>query len=373
MKKLVALSMTLALALSLTACGGGSFSTTATTGGGGAGTTAASKDSGADTTAASQDDKSGTPDAAPAGDVVVMTLASNHTQDFVTSLACKHFAEQVEEKTGGAVKIECYFDAVLGEETATLEQCQYGGIDFIRVSMSPLAEFVPAYSSMQLPYIYSSREHFWKVMDAPDIGQELLTSDGMTSNGLYGLAYYDNGTRNFFFSSNEVHGVKDMAGLTLRVQESDLMIGMVKAMGANPVAMAASELYSSLQTGVVSGAENNLPWYLSMSLNEVAPLITMDEHTRTADMLIMSEKSKEKVTAEQLQIIEECAAESSQYQRELWAKSEEEARQQCIDAGCTIIDLTDEERQSYMDCVTELNAQFGEEYKDILDKIAAMK
>ena len=141
MKKLVALSMTLALALSLTACGGGSSSTTATTGGGGASTTAASKDSGADTTAASQDDKSGTPDAAPAGDVVVMTLASNHTQDFVTSLACKHFAEQVEEKTGGAVKIECYFDAVLGEETATLEQCQYGGIDFILLSneMTPVS------------------------------------------------------------------------------------------------------------------------------------------------------------------------------------------------------------------------------------------
>ncbi len=370
MKKLIALSMTLVLAMSLVACGGSASGTTAANGGGASGTTAVGKDSTPDTTAAG--DTSGAGDAEPAGNAVVLNLASNHTQDFVTSLACRHFAELVEERTGGAVKIECYFDAVLGEETATLEQCQYGGIDFIRVSMSPLAEFVPAYSSMQLPYIYSSREHFWKVMDAPDIGQALLTSDGMTGNGLYGLAYYDNGTRNFFFSSHEVHGVKDMAGLTLRVQESDLMIGMVKAMGANPVAMAASELYSSLQTGVVDGAENNLPWYLSMSLNEVAPLITMDEHTRTADMLIMSEKSKEKVTAEQLKIIEECAAESSQYQRELWGKSEEEARQQCIDAGCTIIDLTDEERQSYMDCVTELNAQFGDEYKDILDKIAAM-
>ena len=356
MKKLVALAMALVLALSLAACGGGASSTPA------ASTPAASTPA-ASTPAAS------TP---AAGDAVVLTLASNHTQDFVTSLACKHFAELVAERTNGAVQIECYFDAVLGEETATIEQCQYGGIDFIRVSMSPLAEFVPEYSALQLPYIYSGREHFWKVMDDPEIGQALLTSDAMTSNGLYGLAYYDNGTRNFFFSEKEVHGVEDMAGLTLRVQESDLMICMVKAMGANPVAMAASELYSSLQTGVVSGAENNLPWYLSMSLNEVAPLITMDEHTRTADMLMMSEKTKEKLTPEQVKIIEECAAESSQYQRDLWAKSEQEARQQCIDAGCTIIDLTDEERQGYMDCVTELNAQFGAEYKDILDKIAAM-
>ncbi len=94
----------------------------------------------------------------------------------------------------------------------------------------------------------------------------------MLDNGLYGLCFYDNGTRNFFFTEAEVHNPSDMANLAIRVQESNLMLGMVRAMGANPTSMAASELYSALQTGVVNGAENNLPWYLSMSLNEVAPM-----------------------------------------------------------------------------------------------------
>ena len=349
MKKLIALCMALLMIMAvLTGCGAAATSSSA-----------ASSAPAASTSAAS-------------GETVVLTLASNHTSDFVTSQACQYFADQVKERTNGAVHIDCYFDAVLGEETATIEQCQYGGIDFIRVSMSPLAEFVPEFNALQLPYIYSSREHFWKVMDSEEIGQTLLNSSAISDNGMVGLAYYDNGTRNFFFSKDVVHGVSDMAGLTLRVQESDLMIGMVKAMGANPVAMAGSELYSSLQTGVINGAENNLPWYLSMSLNEVAPNITMDEHTRTADMLIMSTATQDKLTDEQLEIVKQCAADSSTYQREMWAKSEEEARQECLDAGCTITDLTDEERQSYMDCVTELNAEFGKDYQEVLDKVAAM-
>ena len=137
--------------------------------------------------------------------------------------------------------------------------------------------------------------------------------------------------------------------------------------------MAASELYSALQTGVIDGAENNLPWYLSMSLNEVAPIITMDEHNRSADLLVIAKSTMDRLTPEQMAAIQEAADESSLYQRELWAESEQKAREQCLDAGCTIIDLTPEERQLFMDAVVELNATEGAPYKDILDKIAAMQ
>lgn len=307
------------------------------------------------------------------GDVITLRLASNHATGFVTSVACEKFAELVEEKTNGTVKVECYFDAVLGEEKATIEQCQYGGIDIVRVNIAPVTEFVDELNAINFPYIFANSEHYWNVMNSPEVGQALLTSKGMTDAGLLGLCYYDNGTRNFFFSKKSVTVPADMKNLAVRVQESALMMGMVKAMGANPVAMTGSELYSALQTGVVDGAENNLPWYLSMSLNEVAPLITMDMHTRSADMLIISTKTLEKLSDEQVQAIKEAAAESSLYQRELWAQSEIESRETCLAKGCTIIDLTDEQIALYMDCVKELNAKEGAKYADIFAKIAALQ
>ena len=308
-----------------------------------------------------------------AEDVITLRLASNHTEDFVTSLACVKFAELVEEKTNGKVKVECYFNAVLGEEKATIEQAQFGGIDLIRVNISPLAEFSDNFNAILFPYIFANREHYWKVMDSEEVGKALLTSDEMQNAGLYGLCYYDNGTRNFFFTEASVHTPADMAKLTVRVQESSLMIGMVKAMGADPTAMAASELYGALQTGVVQGAENNLPWYLSMSLNEVAPLITMDEHNRSADLLIISKMTMDKLTEDQMKAIQEAADESSLYQRELWAQSEEESRNECIAKGCTIIDPTAEEKQLFMDAVKELNANEGAKYADIFAAIDSMK
>ena len=110
-----------------------------------------------------------------------------------------------------------------------------------------------------------------------------------------------------------------------------------------------------------------------MSLNEVAPMITMDEHNRSADLLVISKATMDKLTDEQMAAIQEAADESSLYQRELWAESEKESREECIEKGCTIIDLTDEERQQFMDAVKELNATEGEKYSDIFEKIEAMK
>lgn len=151
------------------------------------------------------------------------------------------------------------------------------------------------------------------------------------------------------------------------------MTGMVEALGGSPTAMPSSDVYSSLQTGVIDGAENNLPFYLSQSYNEVAKYITLDEHTRVPDSIIMSTAVKDKVTEEQLAIIEECAKDASQLQRELWSESEVESIKQCEDLGCTVVELSAEEKAMFMEAVEELNAAEGAAYKDILDAIAALK
>ena len=373
MRKGMAALLAAAMSASLLAGCGGSKAEETTAAQTAAAETTAAESEAAETEAAEEAESAETEAAADNGDAMVLRLASNHTEDFVTSLACTRFAELVEEKTNGAIKVECYFNAVLGEEKATIEQAQFGGIDLVRVNVSPLAEFVDEYNALLFPYIFESSEHFWTVMDSEDVGRAMLHSQTMLDNNLYGLCFYDNGTRNFFFSEADVHGPADLQGLTVRVQESSLMIGMVQAMGANPTAMAASELYSALQTGVVDGAENNIPWYLSMSLNEVAPKIVMDEHNRSADVLVISKATMDKLTDEQMQAIQEAADESSLYQRELWTQSEEDSLAECEEKGCTVYTPTDEERQQYMDSVKELNATEGEKYAEIFEKIEALK
>lgn len=301
----------------------------------------------------------------------VLRLATNHTEDYPTGLACAFFAEKVKEYTDGRIQIEVYYNAVLGDEKSTIEQCQFGGIDFIRVSISPLAEFADEFNALQFPFLYLNSDHYWKVLDG-DIGTGIRSGEGMINNNLMGLAYYDGGARSFYFSKAVVRRPSDMKNLTIRTQESKLMMGMVSAMGGNATPMASSEIYPALQNGTIDGAENNLPYYLSQSHNEVAPNITMDEHTRAADILVASTITMNKLSPEDQEIVKKAALESSQYQRELWAEQDEKAKQQCIELGCNIIELTTEEKTEFMEAVKEMNASEGAKYKNILDAIAEL-
>ena len=306
MKKLVSMILVGASVLSLCACGGGS-STPATT------------QAPADTTAAPADSKAEETTAAAAqepaasGESYTFRCSTNHAESFCTSVGLAKFAELVKERTDGRINIEMYYDAVLGDEKSAIEQVQYGGLEFARVNISPLAEFVDGFNALMMPYIYTSNEHFWKVHEG-EIGMGMLKGEDMTKAGMYGLTYYDGGTRCFYNSKKEVHTPADMKGLTIRVQESSLMMGMIEALGASPQPMPFGDVYSGLQTGVIDGAENSIAQYLEMSHYEVAPYLALDNHVRAADCLIMSEKTRQMLSAEDMEIIEAAALESWDYQ-----------------------------------------------------------
>lgn len=365
MKKLVSMILVGASVLSLCACGGGS-STPATTQAP-ADTTAAPADSKAEeTTAAAAEEP------AASGESYTFRCSTNHAESFCTSVGLAKFADLVKERTNGRINIEVYYDAVLGDEKSAIEQVQYGGLEFARVNISPLAEFVDGFNALMMPYIYTSNEHFWKVHEG-EIGMGMLKGEDMTKAGMYGLTYYDGGTRCFYNSKKEVHTPADMKGLTIRVQESSLMMGMIEALGASPQPMPFGDVYSGLQTGVIDGAENSIAQYLEMSHYEVAPYLSLDNHVRAADCLIMSEKTRQMLSAEDLEIIEAAALESWDYQRELWAEAETAALEQLKDSGVTVTELTAEEYQQFVDaCASMVSSYEGGKYQPILDQIAAL-
>ena len=298
----------------------------------------------------------------------VFTYAENQAEDYPTTQGAYKFAELVQEKTGGRIVISVNAQGVLGDEKTVIEQMQFGGVDFARVSLSPLAEFVPRLNVLQMPYLYTGREHMWKVLDG-EIGDDFLNSfDG---SDLVALSWYDAGARNFYSSTRPVTKLEDMKGMKIRVQESELMVGMMEALGATAVPMAYDKVYSALQTGIIDGAENNWPSYESTAHYEVAKYYTIDEHNRVPELQLVSQATWEKLTKEDRDIIRECAQESSRYERKLWEERERTSEEKVRAAGCQVVELPPEEKARFQEAVTSMYGKYCAEYVDVIDAIVA--
>ncbi|NDL68857.1 TRAP transporter substrate-binding protein [Anaerotalea alkaliphila] len=302
-------------------------------------------------------------------DTIVLRLGENQPADYPTTLGDLEFARLVEERTDGRIKIEVYYGGQLGDEKSVIEQVQFGAIDFVRTSISPLSEFAKELNVLQLPYIYRDEEHQWAVLNG-EIGDQLLES--VDQANMVGLTWYDSGSRNFYNTKKEVKSMADLQGMKIRVQESKLMMGLVQAVGASPTPMPYGEVYSALQTGVIDGAENNLPSYVSSSHYEVAKYITMDGHTRVPEIVVASKDTMNKLSAEDQEIIRQAAKDSQALQREEWAKYTEESRQTAIDAGCVITELDAGLLSEFQAAVQPLYADYAE-YAELIQKIQDTK
>ena len=297
---------------------------------------------------------------------MVLRYAEIQAQDYPTTQAAYKFAEMVEEKTGGRIHIDVYYGGQLGDEKALIEQLQFGGVDFTRASISPLSEFEKSLNVLSLPYLYKDADQMWRVLEG-DIGENFLKSVEKAS--LIGLSWYDAGARNFYNSKKPITKLEDLKGLKIRVQESQLMMGMVAALGASATPMAYGEVYSGLQTGVIDGAENNWPSYESTSHYEVAKNYVLDEHSRIPEMQMISKMTWDKLSAEDQKIIKECALESAKIERELWAAKESAAEAKVKEAGSVITKLEPGEKEKFQAAMAPLYAQFGAGYEDIIKAI----
>ena len=312
---------------------------------------------------------SGQNDAEQSEETVLLRLAEAQVDTYPATMGAIEFARLVNERSGGRIQIEVYTGGQLGgDEKAVLEQVQFGAIDFTRVNISPVTELAPMLNLLQLPYLYESYEHMHKVLDSP-IGEEFLKS--VDDAKLVGLALYDAGSRNFYNNKKPITSIEDMAGLKLRVPPSQLMMGMVDALGASATPMAFGEVYSALQTKVIDGAENNWASYDMVSHHEVAKYITEDAHTMPPEILVASKKVMDKLSAEDIALIKQAAADSVTYERTKYKAIEDASREKLLSTGIVISKLTD--REKFIEAVKPLYAEYSEDFSDILTQIIEMK
>ncbi|WP_211117162.1 TRAP transporter substrate-binding protein [Sporosarcina ureilytica] len=297
-------------------------------------------------------------------ETITLKLADNHPEDYPTVIGDKKFAELVEEKTNGRYKIDVYAGGQLGDEKSVVEQLQLGSIDLTRVNATPLTEFSEDIGVLSLPYLFKDEESKWEHLNG-EIGQELL--DSFEGTNLVGLAFYDSGERSIYNSKRLVKTPEDMKGLKIRVQPSELAVNIFESFGSSATPMEYGEVYSAIQTGVIDGAENNLPSYYTSNHYEVAKYLTINKYSGPPEILMASQSLWDKLSEEDKKAFKEAALESVEYQREAWAKLVEESKEAVIENGNEIFEVTD--FAPWRKAVEPIYEKHGEKYKKWLDKL----
>lgn len=310
--------------------------------------------------------------AAPAfsEDKIVLKSADTHAEDYPTVQAVKKMGDLLNEWTKGRITIQIFPGRQLGEEKDTIEQTIAGAIALNRVNLAPLNSIVPETAVPALPYIFRSTEHMHKVMDGP-IGEELLAT--LAPHGMIGLAFYDSGARSFYNTKKPIHSPADMQGMKIRVQNSDLFVDTMKALGANATPMEFGEVYEALKTGVIDGAENNWPSYESTRHFEVAKNYTLDQHSMSPEVLVMSKIVWDKLTPEDQALIKKAAKESVPVMRKLWEERVEKAKKIVEANGNDII--FDVDKQPFIDAMGPVYEKYANTpaLKDMVKRIQDVK
>lgn len=337
MKRMTALLLSLLMALSLAACGGGS-------------------DAPADADAAG--------DGAGDGEAIVLRASSSTAPDHPYNLGLEKFAELVSEKTGGAVKIDIFPNAALGDERANIEDLQMGTLDIAVSSTGPLGNFVQDFLILDLPFLFKDYDHAHAVLDG-EIGQAL--SAKLDDIGVVGGAFWENGFREMTNSKQPINSVADCAGLKLRCMENQVHMDAFTALGMDPTPMAWSEVFTALQQGVIDGQENPIAVIYSNKVYEAQEHLAITNHVYSPAMILFSKTVFEGLDPAYQTALLEAAQEAAAFERSACEDSEADQIAEMEAAGMKVTYPDTAEFQAAMAPVYEKYAeQFGQENIDAI-------
>jgi tripartite ATP-independent transporter DctP family solute receptor len=292
------------------------------------------------------------------GDVITLKLGHALDTGHAVHKGMVYMGERLEFYSNGKMKLEIYPSGQLGSERELVELLQIGSLAMTKVSSSPLESFVPEMKVFSLPYVFRDKAHYAKVL-ASEIGKSLLLAPEKVR--LRGMGYYDAGSRSFYTTDKAIRSPADLKGLKIRVQKSETSVQMIAAMGG--------ALYTALQQGVVDGAENNPPSLFMSRQFEVCKYYTLDEHTAVPDILLMSLRVWEGLTAEQQGWLQQAVDDSVIYQGELWGKASDDALAAIEASGVEIIRP---DKAPFMTAVEDMKAKYkGTAIGDVLAAIEA--
>ena len=260
-----------------------------------------------------------------------------HAADYPNGIGMDAFTRMVAERTGNRIRMRTFHSAQLGQQDEAIQQMRLGTIDFANFNLSPFNNLAPSTNVVTLPFLFRDVAHMQRAIDGP--AGEAIAAD-LERIGIIALSWYDAGARSLY-TRQPVRTPADLRGMKIRVQTSDLWIDLMRALGANPTPLPFGEVFTSLQSGVIDGAENNWPSYESTRHFEVARFYTTTEHSNVPEVLAVSAQRWRRLNEQERAILRDAARESAVIQRRSWAERERVSRERVVAAGVTVIEIQD--------------------------------
>jgi len=270
---------------------------------------------------------------------IVLKATDVHPLGYPTVEAVVRMGKRLEAATNGRVSIQMFPSMQLGGEKEMIEQAQVGALQIARISLGPMGPLVPELNAFNLPFVFRDPAHMTKVVTGP-IGDEMLKklSDHPTAN-LIGLCWMNGGTRNVYNSKKPIRSAEDLKGLKIRMMGNPIFVDTMNAMGGNGVAMGFDQLVNALQTGVVDGAENNEPSYVSGQHFRYAKYYSMTEHLIIPEILVFSKRTWATLSKEDQDLIMKEAKAAQTEQWALWTEMEKKSIEDMKANGVEIVKL----------------------------------
>ena len=271
----------------------------------------------------------------------------HNADNYPTVAAVRHMGELLSKASGGKHRVKVFNKGALGSEKETIDQVKIGALDLTRVNISPMNSMCPLTLVPTMPFLFRSVEHMRRVLDGP-VGEEILKS--CEKEGFVGLAFYDSGARSLY-AKKPLRTVADVKGLKIRVQQSDLWVALISAMGGNATPMPFGEVFTALKTGLIDAAENNIPSYETSRHHEAVKFYSRTEHSMAPEMLIMSKRVWDRLPPAEQQMVRDAARASVGFQRARW--DEQEARSLALlrAAGVQMVEVDKASFQAVMGSV----------------------
>ncbi len=246
-------------------------------------------------------------------------------------------AKEIEEKTGGSITIKVYPGATLGTQAEALDMLRTGSLAFEISGPSILASFCDQVQVYSLPYAFDDAEQAYAYF-ASDGSQKMYNETILNASGVRTLDVWYYGDRNLTLTGKEPSAPSDLSGLSVRCMDTPISKTVVAALGANPVPINMSELYLSLQTGVVVGQENPVPTIIAQKFFEVQDVLVLTKHSVHMGTVHVSEQIWESLTDEERNVVTEVLAKYRPIIEEQIRKESEEGLEYLKEKGMKVIE-----------------------------------
>ncbi len=285
--------------------------------------------------------------------------------------AADYFAKRVEELSHGKIKVEVYPNAQLCGDKVVLRKMKFNAVQMAAPSFSKFTGLVPQLALFDLPFLFKDVNHLHRVLDGK-VGQKLL--DMVNKKGYVALAYWDNGFKQISDSKRPLIKPEDAKGLKFRVMSSKVLIEQFKALGAIPVVLPFSEVYSALQQGVVDGQENTISNIYTKKFYEVQKYMTMSNHGYLGYMVVISKKFWNKLPNNLKAVVKEAMKEATAKER-VWAQQLNDSQFAKIKeyakktGKLQIINLTEKQREAWVKKLRTIYPKFYDVIgKDLIEE-----